>query len=77
MDGEPGRRRALRPRAAARCYADVVMLADGVNSLLARKAGFHGEIKAGNVALAVKEIPFMPEESDRGSASTSARKRAW
>jgi electron transfer flavoprotein-quinone oxidoreductase len=46
-------------------YADVVILADGVNSTLARKAGFHGEIKAGNVALAVKEILFMPEETIR------------
>jgi electron transfer flavoprotein-quinone oxidoreductase len=46
-------------------YADVVVLADGVNSTLARKAGFHGEIKAGNVALAVKEILFMPEETIR------------
>lgn len=43
-------------------YADVVILADGVNSTLARKAGFHPEIKASNVALAVKEILFMPEE---------------
>ncbi|MDD3764689.1 MAG: FAD-dependent monooxygenase [Nevskiales bacterium] len=44
-------------------YADVVILADGVNSVLARKAGFHGEIEAANVALAVKEILFMPEET--------------
>jgi hypothetical protein len=44
-------------------YADVVILADGVNSTLARKAGFHDEIEAGNVALAVKEILFMPEET--------------
>ena len=44
-------------------YADIVILADGVNSTLARKAGFHGEIQAGNVALAAKEILFMPEET--------------
>jgi len=44
-------------------YADVVILADGVNSLLARKAGFHGELKPKDVALAVKEIFFMPEET--------------
>lgn len=43
-------------------FADVVVLADGVNSTLARKAGFHPEIEAKNVALAVKEILFMPEE---------------
>jgi len=43
-------------------FADVVILADGVNSTLARKAGFHGELQPKNVALAVKEILFMPEE---------------
>ncbi len=42
--------------------ADVVVLADGVNSTLARKAGFHPELQAKNVALAVKEILFLPEE---------------
>lgn len=52
-------------REAGDVYADVVILADGVNSTLARKAGFHGEVKAGNVALAVKEILFMPEETIR------------
>lgn len=49
-------------RQGGEVYADVVILADGVNSTLARKAGFHGELKAGNVALAVKEILFLPEE---------------
>ncbi len=49
-------------RLGGEVYADVVVLADGVNSTLARKAGFHGEIEAKNVALAVKEILFMPEE---------------
>lgn len=43
--------------------ADVVILADGVNSTLARKAGFHAELSSKNVALAVKEILFMPEET--------------
>lgn len=50
-------------REAGDVYADVVILADGVNSTLARKAGFHADISAGNVALAVKEILFMPEET--------------
>lgn len=49
-------------RQGGEVYADVVILADGVNSTLARKAGFHGELQAGNVALAVKEILFLPEE---------------
>lgn len=52
-------------REAGDVYADVVILADGVNSTLARKAGFHGEIKASNVALAVKEVLFMPEDTIR------------
>ena len=49
-------------RKGGEVHADVVILADGVNSTLARKAGFHGEIKSENVALAVKEILFLPEE---------------
>lgn len=49
-------------RLGGEVYADVVVLADGVNSTLARKAGFHPDIQAQNVALAVKEILFMPEE---------------
>jgi electron transfer flavoprotein-quinone oxidoreductase len=49
-------------RRGGEVLADVVILADGVNSTLARKAGFHGELDPGNVALAVKEILFMPEE---------------
>ncbi|CAM3674102.1 FAD-dependent monooxygenase [Roseateles saccharophilus] len=44
-------------------FADVVILADGVNSTLARKAGFHSELSPKNVALAVKEILFLPEET--------------
>jgi electron transfer flavoprotein-quinone oxidoreductase len=50
-------------RLGGEVYADVVILADGVNSTLARKAGFHGELDPGNVALAVKEILFLPEET--------------
>lgn len=49
-------------RKGGEVHADVVVLADGVNSTLARKAGFHGELKGENVALAVKEILFLPEE---------------
>lgn len=61
MDGDTVR--GVRcDRIGGEVFADVVVLADGVNSTLARKAGFHGEIKGENVALAVKEILFMPEE---------------
>lgn len=48
-------------RVGGSVYADVVILADGVNSLLARKAGFHPELKPKDVALAVKEIHFLPD----------------
>lgn len=44
-------------------FADIVILADGVNSLLAKKAGFHPELNPGDVALAVKEILFLPQET--------------
>ena len=37
-------------------YADVVVLADGVNSLLAQKLGFHKEYRPDEVALATMEI---------------------
>jgi electron transfer flavoprotein-quinone oxidoreductase len=48
-------------RAGGSVYADVVILADGVNSLLAKKAGFHPELEPRDVALAVKEIHFLPD----------------
>ncbi len=43
-------------------YADVVVLADGVNSLLAKKLGFHKELKTDHVALAVMEVLKLPAE---------------
>ena len=52
----------MTDRQGGEIYADAVILADGVNSLLAKKAGFHPELKPKNVALAVKEIHFMPQE---------------
>ena len=48
-------------RVGGTIYADVVILADGVNSLLAKKAGFHPELRPKDVALAVKEIHFLPD----------------
>lgn len=44
-------------------HADVVVLADGVNSLLAQRAGFRSEVKPEHVALAVKEMHFLPQET--------------
>jgi electron transfer flavoprotein-quinone oxidoreductase len=52
----------MTDRQGGEIYADAVILADGVNSLLAKKAGFHPELKPKDVALAVKEIHFMPPE---------------
>jgi electron transfer flavoprotein-quinone oxidoreductase len=50
-------------RVGGAIYADIVVLADGVNSVLARKAGFRPELSPNDVALAVKEIHFMPQET--------------
>ncbi|HYG89496.1 MAG TPA: FAD-dependent monooxygenase [Azospirillum sp.] len=46
-------------RVGGEIHADVVVLADGVNALLAKRAGFHKELEPQNVALAVKEILFL------------------
>ncbi|MDA8389378.1 MAG: FAD-dependent oxidoreductase [Gammaproteobacteria bacterium] len=50
-------------RAGGSIYANAVILADGVNSQLAQRAGFRPEIAPREVALAVKEIHFLPEET--------------
>ena len=42
--------------------ADVVILADGVNSLVAQRAGLRREVEPDHVALAVKETHFLPAE---------------
>jgi electron transfer flavoprotein-quinone oxidoreductase len=44
-------------------YADVVVLADGVNSLLAKSLGFHSELKPDEVALSVMEVLNLPKET--------------
>lgn len=43
-------------------YADVVVLADGVNSLLAKQLGFHKEHRPDEVALTVMEVIKLPKE---------------
>ncbi len=43
-------------------HADVVVIADGVNSLLLRDLGVHSEIKPNQVASSVKEIISLPAE---------------
>ncbi len=49
-------------REAGEVYGNVVIAADGVNSLLSKKAGLHGELAPNHVALAVKEIVNMTRE---------------
>jgi len=43
-------------------YARMVIVADGVNSLLTRDLGLHQEISTENVALGVKEVISLPKE---------------
>ncbi len=43
-------------------YGDVIILADGVNSILAKKIGMHKELAAENTIIGVKEIIALPEE---------------
>lgn len=44
-------------------YADVVVLADGVNSLLAKQLGFHKEFRPDEVALTVMEVINLPKKT--------------
>ncbi|MDY0322928.1 MAG: FAD-dependent oxidoreductase [Candidatus Carbobacillus sp.] len=44
-------------------YADVVILADGANSLLAKQIGFHKEWLPEEVALAVMEVLSLPKDT--------------
>jgi electron transfer flavoprotein-quinone oxidoreductase len=43
-------------------YADVVVLADGVNSLLSKQLGFHKEYRPDEVALTVMEVINLPKD---------------
>lgn len=43
-------------------YADIVVLADGVNSLLAKQIGLRGDIEPKDVAVSVKEVYKLPKE---------------
>ena len=56
-------------------HADVVVLAEGVNGLLGSRAGLRAPPKADHVALAVKEMHFLPPRRSR-RASTSKATRA-
>jgi electron transfer flavoprotein-quinone oxidoreductase len=43
-------------------FANVVVLAEGVNGLVGQRAGLRGELQPNHVALAVKETHFLSEE---------------
>lgn len=43
-------------------YADIVVLADGVNSLLAKQIGLRGDIETKDVAVSVKEVYKLSKE---------------
>lgn len=43
-------------------FADIVILADGVNSLLAKQIGLRKELKDNQLALGVKEVIKLPKE---------------
>ncbi len=49
-------------REGGEVYADVVVLADGVNGLVGQRAGLRSELKPETVALAVKEMHFLPQD---------------
>ncbi len=50
-------------RANGDILADVVVLADGVNSLVATRSGLRPPVRAKDVALAVKEMHFLPKQT--------------
>ena len=54
-------------RAEGNVYGNVVILADGVNSLLARRAGLRKDFVSHDIGLGVKELLALPEDviSDR------------
>lgn len=43
-------------------FSKIVIIADGVNSLLAKQLGFRKEIKPEHVALSIKEVISLPKE---------------
>ncbi|QIG99691.1 MULTISPECIES: FAD-dependent oxidoreductase [Bradyrhizobium] len=50
-------------RGGGEIHADVVVLAEGVNGLLGTRAGLRARPTPNNVALAVKEMHFLPRET--------------
>lgn len=59
--------------------AEVVIIADGVNSLLAQKLGFREELKAHEVAVGAKEVISLPQKviEDRFQLLNEEEGTAW
>lgn len=59
--------------------SEVVIIADGVNSLLAQKLGFRGELQAHEVAVGAKEIISLPQKviEDRFQLGNEEEGTAW
>lgn len=49
-------------REGGKVFADVVVLAEGVNGLVGQRSGLRDELRPDTVALAVKEMHFLPRE---------------
>lgn len=49
-------------RNSGKVFADVVVLAEGVNGLVGQRSGLRPELRPETVALAVKEMHFLPRE---------------
>lgn len=52
----------LTDRHGGSLLADVVVLSEGVNGLIGQRAGLRPELKPDTVALAVKEMHFLPQD---------------
>jgi len=57
-----GRIAGIRTSEGDELLASVVVACDGVNSILAQKAGFRGELRPSEVALGAKEVLELPAE---------------
>lgn len=59
--------------------SEVVIIADGVNSLLAQKLGFRGELQPNEVAVGAKEVISLPQKviEDRFQLGNAEEGTAW
>ena len=69
-------RRVQTDREGGAVYADIVVLAEGVNGLVGQRSGLRPELRPDTVALAVKEMHFLPPKSSNLVPISRAMK-AW